>query len=171
MDKAGKQVARQELESIFEDSGAVIVTHYSGLSVAELTELRTKLRAGGAKLKVVKNRIAKVALDGKGGEKAADLFKGPVAIAYAEDPTVPAKVTSEYAKDNEKLKLVGAIMDGEALDASGIGALASLPSREELIATVVARLLGQASQITQRLSAPGQQLAGAIEAIQEQASA
>ncbi|MEO0466348.1 MAG: 50S ribosomal protein L10 [Pseudomonadota bacterium] len=171
MDKAGKQVARQELEDIFETSGAVIVTHYSGLSVAELTELRTKLRAGGAKLKVVKNRIAKVALDGKGGEAAADLFKGPVAIAYAEDPTVPAKVTSEYAKDNEKLKLVGALMEGEAMDAAGIGALASLPSREELIATVVARLLGQASQITQRISAPGQQLAGAIEAIQEQASA
>jgi len=171
MDRAGKQIARQELEDIFETAGAVIVTHYSGLSVAELTDLRAKLREGGARFKVIKNRIAKVALDGKGGEAAADLFKGPVGIAFGEDPTVPAKVTSEYAKDNEKLKLVGAIMEGEALDASGIKQLASLPSREELIATVVSRLLGQASQIGQRLNAPGQQLAGAIDAIREQASA
>ncbi len=171
MDKAGKQVARQELETIFEQSGAVVVTHYSGLNVAELTGLRAKLREGGGRLKVVKNRIAKVALDGKGGDAAADLFQGPVAIAYAEDPTVPAKAASEFAKDNDKLVLIGAIMDGEVMDASGIGALASLPSREELIAGVVARLLGQASQIGQRLEAPGQQLAGAIGAIQEQAAA
>lgn len=171
MDKAGKQVARQELETIFESAGAVVVTHYSGLNVAELTGLRTKLREGGGRLKVVKNRIAKVALDGKGGDAAADLFQGPVAIAYADDPTVPAKATSEFAKDNDKLVLIGAIMDGEVMDASGVGALASLPSREELIAGVVSRLLGQASQIGQRLEAPGQQLAGAVAAIQEQAAA
>lgn len=171
MDRAGKQVARKELEDIFETSGAVVVTHYSGLSVAELTDLRSKLREGGARFKVIKNRIAKVALNGKGGDAVAGLFQGPVGIAFGEDPTVPAKVTSEYAKGNEKLKLVGAVMDGEALDANGIKALADLPSREELIATVVARLTGQASQIGQRLNAPGEQLAGAIEAIREQASA
>lgn len=171
MDKAGKQVARQELETIFENAGAVVVTHYSGLNVAELTGLRTKLREGGGRLKVVKNRIAKVALDGMGGDAAADLFQGPVAIAYAEDPTVPAKATSDFAKDNDKLVLIGAIMDGEVMDASGVGALASLPSREELIAGVVSRLLGQASQIGQRIEAPGQQLAGAVAAIQEQAAA
>lgn len=171
MDKAGKQVARQDLEKIFEESGAVVVAHYSGLSVAELTGLRTKLRESGGRLKVVKNRIAKVALDGKGGDAAAGLFQGPVAIAFAEDPTVPAKVTSEFAKENDKLKLIGALMDGEVMDAAGVGALASLPSREELLATVVARLLGQASQIGQRINAPGQQLAGAIDAIGAQATA
>lgn len=171
MDKAGKQVARQDLEKIFGEAGAVIVTQYSGLSVAELTGLRTKLRENGGSLKVVKNRIAKVALAGLGGDAAADLFKGPVAIAYAADPTVPAKATSEFAKGNDKLKLIGAIMDGEVMDAAGVGALASLPSREELIATVVARLLGQASQIGQRINAPGQQLSGAIAAIEAQAAA
>lgn len=171
MDKAGKQVARKDLEKIFEDSGAVVVAHYSGLSVAELTGLRTKLREGGGRLKVVKNRIAKVALAGKGGDAAADLFKGPVAIAYSEDPTVAAKATTEFAKDNDKLKLIGALMDEEVMDASGVNALATMPSREEMIATVVARLLGQASQISQRINAPGQQLAGAVDAIREQASA
>jgi len=171
MDKAGKQAARKDLEAIFEESGAVVVTQYSGLSVADLTGLRTELRKGGGRLKVVKNRVARIALDGKGGDAAADMFKGPVAIAYAEDPTVPAKAAAEFAKTNNKLILIGALMDGEVMDAAGVAALAILPSREELIATVVARLLGQASQIGQRINAPGQQLAGAVEAIGAQAAA
>lgn len=171
MDKAGKAVALKDLESVFEDAGAVVVTHYSGLTVAEMTGLRAKLRERGANLKVIKNRIAKIALKGKGGDAAADLFQGPVAIAYAEDPSAPAKVTTEFAKDNDKLKLVGAIMDEEVMDAAGVSVLADMPSREEMIATVIARLLGQASQIGQRIAAPGQQLAGAIDAIREQAEA
>lgn len=171
MDKAGKAVALKDLEGIFADAGAVIVTQYSGLSVADLTELRTRLRVGEGQLKVVKNRIAKIALGGKGGDAAADLFKGPVAIAYAADPTVAAKATSEFAKDNDNLKLIGAIMDGDVMDAAGINVLATMPSREELLATVVARLLGQATQAIGRINSQGQQLAGAIEAIGAQAAA
>ncbi len=171
MDRAGKQAALTELEGVFETSGAVVVTHYTGLSVAELTKLRTKLMEQGGRLKVVKNRIAKIALSGKGGDAATDLFKGQVAIAYAEDPTVPAKATTEFAKENDKLKLVGAVMGAEVMDVAGVEALAKLPSREELIATVVVRLTGQASQIAQRVNAPGQQLAGAIKVIGEQAAA
>ena len=171
MDRAGKQAALAELEEVFEKSGAVVVTHYTGLSVAEMTGLRTKLLENGGKLKVVKNRIAKIALGGKGGDAAQGLFTGQVAIAYAEDPTVPAKATTDFAKDNDKLKLIGAVMGTEAMDAAGVEALAKLPSREELIATIVARLTGQASQIAQRLNAPGQQLAGAINVIGEQAAA
>ncbi len=171
MDKTGKKAALKELEGVFEDSGAVVVTHYSGLSVAELTGLRTKLREKGATLKVIKNRIAKIALKGKGGDAASDLFQGPVAIAFAGDPSSAAKVTSEFAKTNDKLKLIGAIMGEDVMDAAGIEVLAKMPSREELIATVVARLLGQATQIVSRVNAPGQQLAGAITAIGEQAEA
>lgn len=170
MDKAGKQAALKDLEGIFADSGAIVVTQYSGLSVADLTELRAKLREGEGQLKVVKNRIAKIALAGMGGDAALDLFKGPVAIAFAADPTVPAKATSEYAKENDNLKLVGAIMDGEVMDAAGVGALASMPSREELIATVAARLIGQATQVIGRLNSQGQQLAGAIDTIREKAA-
>lgn len=170
MDKAGKQAALKDLEVIFAEAGAVVVTQYSGLSVADLTELRSKLREGEGQLKVVKNRIAKIALAGMGGDAAADLFKGPVAIAYAADPTVAAKATSEYAKDNDNLKLIGAIMDGDVMDAAGVGVLASMPSREELLATVVARLLGQATQVIGRLNSQGQQLAGAIDVIREKAA-
>ena len=171
MDKTGKAAALKELEGVFESAGAVVVTQYSGLSVAEMTGLRAQLREKGATLKVIKNRIAKIALKGKGGDAALDLFQGPVAIAYADDPSSAAKVTSEFAKTNEKLKLIGAIMDQEVMSADGIKVLATMPSREELIATVVARLLGQATQIVSRVNAPGQQLAGAIEAIREKASA
>jgi large subunit ribosomal protein L10 len=171
MDKAGKAAALKELEGIFENAGAVVVTHYSGLSVADMTGLRASLREGDGQLKVVKNRIAKIALAGAGGDAAKDLFKGPVAIAYAEDPTVPAKAVAEFAIGNDNLKLVGAIMDGDVMDASGIQALATMPSREEMIATVVARLLGQATQAIGRLNSQGQQLAGAIKAIEEQAAA
>lgn len=171
MDKAGKHAARKELEGIFAESGAVVVAQYSGLGVAEMTKLRGMLREGGGQLKVIKNRVAIIALDGIGGETAADMFKGQVAIAYAEDPTVPAKAAAEFAKENDKLKLIGGIMDGDVMDAAAVGALATLPSREELIATVVARLLGTASQVVQRINAPGQQLAGAIDAIREQAAA
>lgn len=171
MDKAGKQAALKELEGVFETSGAVVVTHYTGLSVADMTGLRAKLREQGGQLKVVKNRIAKIALGGKGGDAAQDLFKGQVAIAFADDPTVPAKATTEFAKDNEKLKLLGAVMGVDVMDSAGVEALAKMPSREELIATIVARLTGQASQIVQRVNAPGQQLAGAINVIGEQAAA
>lgn len=171
MDKAGKAVALKDLEGIFAEAGAIVVTQYSGLSVADLTELRAKLRVGEGQLKVVKNRIAKIALAGMGGDAAADLFKGPVAIAYAADPTVPAKAASEFAKDNDNLKLIGAIMDGEVMDAAGINVLATMPSREELLATVVARLLGQATQAIGRINSQGQQLAGAIDAIGAQAAA
>jgi large subunit ribosomal protein L10 len=171
MDKAGKQAALAELEEVFENSGAVVVTHYTGLSVAELTKLRATLREQGGRLKVVKNRIAKIALRGKGGDAATDLFSGQVAIAYAEDPTVPAKAAAEFAKDNEKLKLIGGVMGAEVMDTAGVEALAKLPSREEMIATIVSRLTGQASQIAQRLNAPGQGLAGAINVIGEQAAA
>lgn len=171
MDKAGKQASLKELEGIFGDAGAVVVTQYSGLSVADLSKLRATLREGGGQLKVVKNRIAKIALAGNGGDAAQNLFKGPVAICYAADPTVPAKAAAEFSKANDKLKLIGAIMDGQVMDANGIQVLATMPSREEMIATVVARLLGQATQVIGRLNSQGQQLAGAIEAIREKAAA
>jgi len=171
MDKAQKAEAIEMLKGVFAEAGAVVVAHYDGLTVADMTGLRAKLREQGGHLKVVKNRLAKLALEGKGGEAAQDLFKGQVAIAYAPDPTVPAKATLDFSKENQNLKLIGAIMDAQVMDAAGVEALSKMPSREELIATVVARLLGQASQIAQRINAPGQGLAGAIKAIEEQAAA
>ena len=171
MDRNQKEASVEELNGIFDESGSVVMAHYSGMTVAEMTELRAKLRELGGTFKVVRNRLAKIALKGKPGEGAADLFTGPVAIAYSEDFVAAPKVAVDYAKDNDKFVILGGFMEEEVFDAKGIEALSKMPSREELIGTIAARLLGQASQIGQRLAAPGQGLAGAIEVIREKAEA
>ena len=171
MDRNQKEASVEELNGIFDASGSVVMAHYSGMTVAEMTELRSKLRELGGTFKVVRNRLAKIALKGKPGEGAADLFTGPVAIAYSEDFVAAPKVAVDYAKSNDKFIILGGFMEEEVFDAKGIEALSKMPSREELIGTIAARLLGQASQIGQRLAAPGQGLAGAIEVIREKAEA
>ncbi|PHR92403.1 MAG: 50S ribosomal protein L10 [Robiginitomaculum sp.] len=171
MDRKQKQEMIKMLEGIFDSSGSVVMAEYSGMTVAELTDLRAQLRENGATIKIVKNRLAKIALKGKPGEGVADLFKGPVAIAYAEDVIGAPKVSVKYAKDNDLFNILGGFMGEEIFDVAGIEALSKLPSREELIGMVASRLLGQASQIGQRLNAPGSALAGAIGVIEERATA
>src|SRR5579871_6777728 len=119
MDRAGKAESIETLKGVFADAGAVVVTHYSGLTVRELEDLRGRLRKEGAGFKVVKNRLAQKALNGA-GESAGALFKGPVGIAYSPDPVSAAKVATQYAKDNEKFKVVGALMGETVLDAKGV---------------------------------------------------
>src|SRR3984885_9196679 len=109
MDRAQKAESIEVLKGVFEGAGAVIVTHYQGLTVAELSDLRGRLRKEGAAFKVVKNRLAQKAMNGA-GEGAHALFKGPVGIAYAADPVSAAKVATQYAKDNEKFRVIGALM-------------------------------------------------------------
>jgi large subunit ribosomal protein L10 len=171
MDRAGKAEAIKSLEGVIADSGSVIVARYTGLTVAEMTEFRSKLREQGATAKVVKNRLFKKALDGKGGDAADAMFTDQTVIAFAEDPVAAAKGASEFAKDNDKLVIIGGLMGDDILDNAAVEALAKMPSREEQIATIVARLMGQASQIGQRINAPGQGLAGAVNMIGEQAAA
>ncbi len=171
MDRNQKEASVEELEGIFSNAGSVVMAHYTGMTVAEMTELRAKLREQGGTFKVVRNRLAKIALQGKPGEGAADLFTGPVAIAYSEDFVAAPKVLVDYAKSNDKLVILGGFMDEEVFDSQGIDALSKMPTREELLATIAARLTGQASQVAQRVMAPGQNLAGAIAVIQEKAEA
>src|ERR1700742_5096103 len=132
MDRAPKAEWIGELKGILRHSGAVVVTHYMGLTVAEMTDLRGRLRAEGASLQVVKNTLVQKALDGAAGEAGDALFKGPVAIAYAPDPVSAAKVVTEYAKANDKFTVVGAFMGQTVLDQKGVGALATLPSLDQL---------------------------------------
>src|SRR3984885_4756925 len=136
MDRAHKAESIETLKGVFADAGAVVVTHYMGLTVAEMTDLRIRLRKEGAALKVVKNRLAQKALNGA-GEGAHDLFKGPVAIAYGVDPVSAAKVATQYAKDNDKFSVIGAMMGEQVLDAKGVDALAKLPSLDQLRAQIV----------------------------------
>ncbi len=171
MDRATKEATVAELSQIFESAGSVVLARHSGLAVAEMTKLRGDLREAGGRLKVVRNRLARIALKGRKGESASDMFEGPIAIAYSEDFTAAPKVVVAYAKSNDKFELVGGFMEEELLDAKGVEALSAMPSREELIGAIAGRLLGQAGEIVARINAPGVTLAGQIDVICERAAA
>ena len=164
MDRAHKADAIETLKGVFADSGAVVVTHYLGLTVAELEDLRARLRKEGAKIKVVKNRLAQKALDGDTGGAAGALFKGPVAIAYGVDPVSAAKVVTQYAKDNEKFSVVGALMGDVVLDQQGVKALAALPSLDQIRGRIVGLLQAPATKVAGVLQAPAAQLARVLSA-------
>ena len=159
MDRAQKAESIETLKGVFEGAGAVVVTHYLGLTVAEMTDLRGRLRKEGATLKVVKNTLVQKALDGSVGEAGDALFTGPVAIAYAPDPVSAAKVATQYAKDNEKFTVVGGLMGQTVLDQNGIKALATLPSLDELRARIVGLIQAPATKVAGVLQAPAGQLA------------
>jgi large subunit ribosomal protein L10 len=161
MDRAQKAESIETLKGVFADAGAVVVTHYLGLTVADMNDLRGRLRREGASLKVVKNRLAQKALNGA-GESASALFKGPVAIAYAADAVSAAKVTAQYAKDNENFIVIGALMGGDVLDAKAVAALATLPSLDELRGKLVGLLQAPATRIAGVLQAPAGALARVI---------
>ncbi len=160
MDRAQKQESIESLKSVFTDAGAVVVTHYMGLTVAEMTDLRLRLRKEGAAIKVVKNTLALKALDGKLGDKGEKLFTGPVAIAYGPDAVSAAKIAVQFAKENDKLKLVGGVLDQtNVLDEAGVRALATLPSLDELRGKLIGLIQAPATKIAGVLQAPAGQLA------------
>jgi large subunit ribosomal protein L10 len=164
MDKAGKAVALEAYKQVFADAGVIVVTQYSGLTVRELTDLRVKLKGQGASLKVIKNRLAKIALDGKGGDKAGAMFVGPVAIAYSPDPVAASKVVADFAKGNEKLVLIGGIMGETVLDQAGVKQLAALPSLDQLRGKIIGLIQAPATKIAGVVAAPAAQLARVISA-------
>ncbi|MEM6535385.1 MAG: 50S ribosomal protein L10 [Pseudomonadota bacterium] len=164
MDKAGKAESLEMLGGIFEDSGSVVVARYTGLTVAEMTEFRGKLREQGAVAKVVKNRLAKLALDGRGGDEAAKMFTDQTVIAYSSDPVAAAKGASDFAKENEKLVIIGGVMDDKVLDKSGVEALAKLPSLDQLRGKLIGLIQAPATKVAGVVQAPGGQLARVISA-------
>jgi large subunit ribosomal protein L10 len=159
MDRAQKSESIETLKGVFADAGAVVVTHYMGLTVAEMTDLRGRLRKEGAKLQVVKNTLVQKALAGANGEAGDALFTGPVAIAYAPDPVSAAKVVTDYAKGNEKFVVIGAFMGQTILDQKGVGALATLPSLDQIRAQLIGLVNAPATKVAGVLQAPAGQLA------------
>lgn len=159
MDRAQKASSIEELKTVFDESGAVVIAHYVGMTFVELAELRNRLRKEGGKLKVFKNRLAQKALDGKAGSDALSLFKGQSILAYAPDPVTAAKLSAQYAKENDKFKIVGGIMDGVVLNEAGVKSLATLPSLDELRGRLVGLLQAPATKVAGVLQAPAGQLA------------
>ena len=164
MDRAQKAEAIETLKGVFADAGAVVVTHYMGLTVAEMTELRSRLRKENAQITVVKNTLAQKALAGSKSEGAIPLFVGPVAIAYGSDPVSAAKVVTQYAKDNEKFKVMGGVMGDVLLDQAAVKSLAALPSLDQIRARIVGLVQAPATKIAGVLQAPAAQLARVISA-------
>ena len=164
MDRAQKAETIETLKGVFAGAGAVVVTHNLGLTVAQLSDLRGRLRKEGAGYKVVKNTLAQKALNGAGENGAGALFKGPVGIAYAPDPVSAAKVATQYAKEQEKFEIVGGFMGDVVLDVAGIDALAKLPSLDQLRAKLVGLIQAPATRIAGVIQAPAAQLARVLSA-------
>ncbi|QPH52468.1 50S ribosomal protein L10 [Pontivivens ytuae] len=171
MDRAQKEAVVAELNQIFSDSGVVVVSHYAGLSVAEMTAFRTAVREAGGAVRVAKNRLAKIALEGTPAAGMGDLLTGMTVLAYSEDPVAAAKAVQDFAKDNDKLEVIGGAMGDQVLDPAGVKAVAAMPSREELIASVVACLGAPASNIAGAIGAPASNIASILSTLEEREAA
>jgi large subunit ribosomal protein L10 len=159
VDRAEKKEAVATLHDVFAKTGVVVVARYSGLTVAQLQNLRKQAREAGASVQVAKNRLAKIALEGTDVASIADLLKGPTLIAYSDDPVAAPKVASAFAKDFDKFVILGGAMGATALNPEGVKSLATMPSLDELRAKLVGLIQAPATKIAQLSTAPAAKLA------------
>ena len=164
MERAAKEELVTVLHQVFNNAGVVVVTHYSGLSVAQMTDYRNRMREAGGSVKVAKNRLAKIALKDAAIGDISELLKGPTCLAYSEDPISAAKIAVEYSKTNDKLVILGGAMGSSVLDADGVKALAALPSLDELRGKLVGLIQAPATKIARITKEPGAQLARLLQA-------
>ncbi|WP_039888922.1 50S ribosomal protein L10 [Acidiphilium sp. PM] len=159
MDRAQKREFVDQLAAVFAETSMVVVSRNDGLTVADVTALRVKMREAGAQYKVAKNRLAHLALEGTRFDGLKPMLKGPTALAWSQDPVAVAKVAVEFAKTNEKFVLVGGALGTQMLDASGVKALAELPSLDQLRASLLGLIQAPATKVAGVLQAPAGQLA------------
>ena len=164
MERAKKVALVAELRQTFEETELVVITHQSGLTVAEASDLRRRMREAGARFKVTKNRLVKLALKDTKFEQLTDMFTGPTAIAVSVDPVAAAKVAVEFAKKNEKLSIVAGALGDKELDIDGVMALAKLPSLDELRGAIIGLLQAPAGKLASITQAPASQLARVLNA-------
>jgi large subunit ribosomal protein L10 len=169
VERGQKQRLVETLQQDLADTACVVVTHQSGLTVAEATQLRRQMRAAGARFRVTKNRLAKRALDGTPFTGLSPLFAGPTAIAFSHDPVAAAKVAVEYANRNNKLTIIGGGLAGQVMDAAGVKELAALPSLDELRGQLIGLLVAPATRVARVLQAPAGQVARVLAAYAEAA--
>jgi large subunit ribosomal protein L10 len=164
VDRAAKKEQVAELNGVFKNTNVVVVAHYSGLTVAQMQNLRRQMKQAGAAVKVTKNRLAKIALEGTGAAVIVPLLKGPTVLAYSSDPVAAPKVANDFAKTHEKFVILGGAMGKTALNPDGIKALAALPSLDELRAKIVGLVQAPATKIARVVSAPAGKLARVVQA-------
>ena len=171
VDRAQKEKVVDELGQIFESSGVVVVARYAGLTVAEMQALRARAREADCGVRVAKNRLAKIALEGKPCASVADFLTGMTVLTYSEDPVAAAKVAEEFAKENSKFDILGGAMGDNGLDRAGVKAVSSMPSREELVASIAGCIGAPASNIAGAIGAPASNIASILSTLEEKAEA
>ena len=159
MDRAEKSEFVSSLKEVFTSTSVVVVAHYSGLTVAQMQDLRKQMAAEGASVKVAKNRLAKIALEGTDVASVGGLLRGPTLLAYSSDPVAAAKVAVSFAKTNDKFVILGGAMGKTALNVDGVKALATMPSLDEMRAKLVGLVQAPATKIAQIVNAPAAKLA------------
>lgn len=171
MNKQDKQAIVDELHTAMSESTAGVVTHYRGLSVSQMGELRRALHNADVSLQVVKNTLARRAAEGTDFKAAEELFTGPVAIAYGKDPVGMAKAISDFAKKNDKLQICGGVLEGKMMDAAGVKALADLPPREVLLAKMLGSMQSPISGFVRTLAEVPASFVRTLAAIRDQKDA
>jgi len=171
LDRAQKEKVVEELGQIFESSGVVVVARYTGLTVAEMQDLRGRMREAGGSLRVAKNSLAKIALEGAPNRAVAGFLKGMTVLAFSEDPVTAAKVAESFAKDNRKLEILGGAMGETLLDRAGVKAVSEMPSRDELVAMIVGCLGAPAANVAGAIGAPASDIASILSSVEERAEA
>lgn len=171
VDRAEKREFVTWLNEAFQKSGSVIVAHYSGLTVSQMNDLRSKMSEAGGAIKVAKNRLAKIALQGTDSESMRDLFTGQTLIAYSEDPIAAPKVAVDFAKTNEQFVILGGSMGATSLSVDAVKSLASLPSLNELRAKLVGMISTPATRVAQVVNAPASQVARVVGAYAQEGQA
>lgn len=170
MDRAQKEAVVGELGQIFTDSGVVVISHYDGMTVAEMQDFRARMRASGGQVRVAKNRLTKIALKDTENEVLSDLFTGMTVLAFSEDPVAAAKVAEDFSKGNEKLQILGGTMGGKILDRAGVTLVSKMPSREELISSIAGCIGAPGSNIAGAIGAPASNIASILTSIEEKAA-
>ena len=167
MNKEQKKNYISEMEAQFQNNEAVLVTHYQGLKMSQLDELRSQMREHGIQFKITKNRITKLALEKTKCKDLANLFNGPTAVAFSNDAIISARILSKFSKDNENLKLLGGIMGDEVLDQVGLQNVANLPTLDEARAKIVGILATPASKFVSILLARSEKMSNLTPEISE----
>lgn len=167
MERAEKREFVASLNGVFSNAGVVVVAHYAGLSVAQMNALRAEVRNAGGAVRVAKNRLVKLALQGTDLEHMSDLFQGPTVLVYSDDPVAAPKAAVNFAKSNEKLVILGGALGSTNLDAEGVKSLATMPSLDELRAKLVGMIQTPATRVAQVVNAPAGQLARVFNAYAE----
>ena len=170
MDRAQKEAVVAELEQIFTDSGLVVVAHYTGITVSGMSDLRLRMRKVGGAVRVAKNKLVKIALEGKDCQSMSTLFSGQTALIYSDDQVAAAKVAAEFSKDNEKLIILGGSMGATILDTAAVLRVSKMPSKDELIGTIASMVIAPASNLAGAVNGPGVALAGIVLKIEEKAA-